>query len=107
MAIKLSNDDYPIGRDTEIGEFRTELDADYAVAADADVEDEGPSTSSSSIAMSSSDPATWKNLSNMQRESIVISGPPANPSSFPRDSYGRCFPKVYFTKHCKMEKRLL
>ena len=32
MAIKLSNADYPIGSDTEIGEFRTELDADYAVA---------------------------------------------------------------------------
>ena len=62
MAIKLSNADYPIGSDTEIGEFRTELDADYAVATDTDVEDEGPSTSLSSIAMSSNDPKTWKNL---------------------------------------------
>ena len=33
----------------EIVEFRTELDADYAVPTDTDVEDEHPSTSSSSI----------------------------------------------------------
>ena len=65
---------------------------------DTDVEDEDPSTSSSSIAMSSSDPATWKHLSNMQSESIVISGPPANPSSFPHDLYGRCFPESVFYK---------
>ena len=62
MAIKLSNADYPIGSDMEIGKFRTELDADYAVATDTDVEDKGPSTSFSNIAMSSNDPATWKNL---------------------------------------------
>ena len=66
------------------------------VSTDTDIADEGPSTSSSGIAMSSSDPATSKNLSNMQRENIVISGPPANPSSFPCDSYGRCFPESVF-----------
>ena len=77
MGAQLSITDYPVGSDTEIGEFRTELDA---VPTDTDAEVKGPSTSLASIAISTQQqPST-----NMQRESIVNTGPPADPSSFPR-----------------------
>ena len=59
-----------------------------AVPTDADAKDEGTSTSLPFLATTS----ILKNLSNTQIESILISGPPANPSSFSHDSYGRCFP---------------
>ena len=81
-----------------LGEIRTVTGQMDAVSPDVDAEDEGPSTSSASIAMSSSNPATCKNLSNMQRKSIVLSGPPANPRSFPHDSQGRCFLQSVFYK---------
>ena len=76
-----------ISDELEFGKFIT--GQVNAVSPDVDAEDEEPSTASASIAMSRSDPATCRNLSNMQRESIVLSGPPANPPSFPRDSQGR------------------
>jgi len=52
----------------------------------------------SSVSLSYNDPATWKSLSNAEREYIVLRGPPKNPSSFPRDSHGRCFPNNVFNK---------
>ena len=92
----LCKPDKLISDELEFGEFITgQVDA---VSPDVDAEDEGPSTSSASIAMSRSDPVTWRNLSNMQRESIVLSGPPANPPSYPCGSQGRCFPQNVFYK---------
>ena len=65
-----------------------------------DNEDERPSTSAGATVSSlpSNDPATWSHPSDVQRESIVLNGPPAIPTCFPHDSHGRSFPKSVFNK---------
>ena len=54
--------------------------------------------SDSADAPPNTDPATWSNLSTLQREKIVSDGPPSNPTSFPRDSSGCPLPVGIFHK---------
>ena len=54
--------------------------------------------SSNMASFCTSDPATWRQLSSADRESIVHNGPPKAPSSFPYDTKGRMLPDSIFTK---------
>ena len=74
-----------------------------AIASNSDDSDSAVSTSlaSNMVSMQSfctSDPATWRQLSSVDRESIVRKGPPKMPSSFPYDTKGRMFPDSIFAK---------
>ena len=74
-----------------------------AIASNSDDSDSAVSTSLASNMVSlqsfcTSDPATWRQLSSVDRESIVCKGPPKIPSSFPYDTKGRTFPDSIFAK---------
>ena len=74
-----------------------------AIASNSDDSDSAVSTSLASNMVSlqsfcTSDPATWRQLSSVDRESIVRKGPPKMPSSFPYDTKGRMFPDSIFAK---------
>ena len=50
------------------------------------------------------DPLSWKNLTEQDKEYIIKSGSPKNPS-FPRDSSCRTFLKIFFLRKSQMAKR--
>ena len=81
ISTYISNSNYRIGNELEIGNFRTDLPHAVPTEDDGNAEDEGPSTSLAGTIIS--DPATWRNLSSMHKENIVLTGPSSNPSSFP------------------------
>ena len=53
---------------------------------------------SNMVSFCTSDPATWRQLSAADRESIAHNGPPEIPSSFPHDTKGCMLPESIFTK---------
>ena len=65
------------------------------------------SISSNMVSFCTSDPATWRQLSAADRESIAHNGPPEIPSSFPHDTKDVCFQRAYLQKHCLMVRQFV